>query len=43
MIAARGEGAASVSLKDVAGKRKTVPPGHPWLASARSLGVNLGD
>jgi 6-phosphofructokinase len=43
MIAARGEGAEPVPLKDVAGKRKTVPPGHPWLASARSLGVNLGD
>ena len=43
MIAARGEGAEPVPLKDVAGKRKTVPSGHPWLASARSLGVNLGD
>jgi 6-phosphofructokinase 1 len=43
MIAARGEGAASVPLTEVAGRRKTVPSGHPWLVSARSLGVNLGD
>jgi ATP-dependent phosphofructokinase / diphosphate-dependent phosphofructokinase len=43
MLAARGEGTAPVPLKDVAGKRKTVPPDHPWLASARSLDVNLGD
>lgn len=43
MIASRGEYAVSVPLKDVAGKRKTVPPDHPWLTSARSLGVALGD
>ena len=43
MIAARGEATSPVPLKDVAGKRKTVPPDHPWLASARSLDVNLGD
>lgn len=43
MIAARGEGATSVPLTEVAGRRKTVPSGHPWLVSARSLGVNLGD
>jgi 6-phosphofructokinase len=43
MIASRGEGSATVPLQEVAGRRKTVPPGHPWLASARSLGVNLGD
>ena len=43
MIAARGEGTSTVPLADVAGKRKTVPPDHPWLASARSLDVNLGD
>ena len=43
MIAARGDGSASVPLKEVAGMRKTVPRDHPWLASARSLGVNLGD
>ena len=43
MIAARGEEAVSVPLAEVAGKRKIVPAGHPWLAAARSLGVNLGD
>lgn len=43
MIAARGDGSTSVPLQEVAGVRKTVPGDHPWLASARSLGVNLGD
>lgn len=43
MIASRGEEAVSVPLKDVAGKRKTVPADHSWLTAARSLGVALGD
>lgn len=43
MVASRGEHAVSVPLRDVAGKRRTVPPDHPWLTSARSLGVALGD
>jgi 6-phosphofructokinase len=43
MIASRGEEAVAVPIKEVAGKRKTVPPDHAWLASARSLGVALGD
>ncbi len=43
MVAARGEGAEPVSLDQVAGNRKTVPLDHPWLDSARKIGVNMGD
>jgi 6-phosphofructokinase 1 len=43
MVAARGEGAEPVPLKDVVGKRKTVPLNHPWLQTARDIGISLGD
>lgn len=43
MIAARGEAAVPVPLEEVAGKRKTVPLDHPWIQTARDLGVSLGD
>jgi phosphofructokinase-like protein len=43
MVAARGEGAEPVPLGEVAGNRKTVPLDHPWITSAREIGVNLGD
>ncbi len=43
MVASRGEGTAAVSLEEVAGKVKLVPLEHPWIASARGLGTNLGD
>ena len=43
MIAARGESTKAVSLEKVAGKRKTVPPDHPWIDSARKVGTCLGD
>lgn len=43
LVAARGDGAEPVPLKDVAGKTKTVPLDHPWVASARMLGLCLGD
>jgi ATP-dependent phosphofructokinase / diphosphate-dependent phosphofructokinase len=43
MIAARGEEARSVPLEKVVGKRKTVPLDHPWISTARSIGVSLGD
>jgi 6-phosphofructokinase 1 len=42
MIASRGEKAVPVPLAEVAGKRKTVPLDHPWLSTARSLGISLG-
>ncbi|PWB58411.1 MAG: 6-phosphofructokinase [Nitrosomonadales bacterium] len=43
MVAAKGDGTRAVKLEDVAGKVKTVPPGHPWVESARRVGTNLGD
>ncbi len=43
MIAARGEEARRVPLSEVVDKRKTVPLDHPWIGTARSIGVSLGD
>ncbi|MBP7675974.1 MAG: 6-phosphofructokinase [Thermoanaerobaculia bacterium] len=43
MVAAHGEGTRPVPLGDVVGKRKTVPPDHPWVAAARAVGTCLGD
>ena len=43
MIAADGAEARAVPLGDVVGKRKTVPLDHPWVETARSIGVSLGD
>ncbi len=43
MISARGEGTAMVPIAEVAGVRKTVPLDHPWIESARKLGVAFGD
>jgi 6-phosphofructokinase 1 len=50
---ARGESGSMVALQDnqcvlvpldeVAGRRKTVPLDHPWVLTARNLGVGLGD
>lgn len=43
MVAARGEGAEAVPLKQVAGNKKLVPLDHPWIESARQVGTCLGD
>lgn len=43
MVASRGEGVEPVPLEDVAGKKKLVPIDHPWMESARRVGVCLGD
>ena len=43
MVAARGDAAEAVPLKEIVGKRKTVSLDHPWVESARRLGTNLGD
>jgi ATP-dependent phosphofructokinase / diphosphate-dependent phosphofructokinase len=43
MVAARGEGTEPVPLVKVAGKRKTVPPNHSWVETARRVGTCLGD
>ena len=43
MVAARGETAIPVPLEEVAGKKKLVPDNHPWVESARHVGVSFGD
>lgn len=43
MVAARGDGVKPVPLKEVVGKRKTVPMNHEWIASARSVQTCFGD
>ncbi len=43
MVAARGDGVEPVALKDVVGKRKTVPLDHDWIESARSVHTCFGD
>jgi 6-phosphofructokinase 1 len=43
MVAIQGDRIKPVPLEKVAGKRKTVPLDHPWVASARAVGTNLGD
>jgi ATP-dependent phosphofructokinase / diphosphate-dependent phosphofructokinase len=42
MVAARGDSTEPVPLDQVVGKRKTVPLDHPWIESARNLGVSFG-
>jgi 6-phosphofructokinase 1 len=43
MVASRGDRTEPVPLERVAGKRKTVPPDHPWVETARRVGTCLGD
>jgi len=43
MAAVRGEEIVPVPLADVAGKKKLVPKGHPWLAAARLVDTCFGD
>ena len=43
MVASRGDGTEPVPLVKVAGKRKTVPPNHSWVETARRVGTCLGD
>lgn len=43
MVASRGDGTKPVPLEEVVGKRKSVPLDHPWIATARAVGTNLGD
>lgn len=43
MVAAVGEGTQPVPLEAVAGRVKTVPFDHDWIASARRVGTNFGD
>lgn len=43
MIADRERTAVRVPLEEVAGNRRVVPLDHPWLITARELGMGLGD
>ena len=43
MVAARGDQTEPVPLEEVAGKRKSVPPDHSWIVTARRLETCLGD
>lgn len=43
MIADRERTAVRVPLEEVAGNRRTVPLDHPWITTARELGMGLGD
>jgi 6-phosphofructokinase 1 len=43
MIASQGGEAVRVPLDKVAGKRREVPLDHPWIQTARQLGMSLGD
>ena len=43
MVATRGDGTEAVPLEAVVDRRKTVPLDHPWIQSARDIGVCLGD
>ncbi len=43
MIASRNGEAVPVPLEEVAGNRKSVPLDHPWIESARRLGIAIGD
>jgi len=43
MVGARGDGVEPLQLKDVVGKRKTVPLDHYWIESARSVHTSFGD
>jgi ATP-dependent phosphofructokinase / diphosphate-dependent phosphofructokinase len=43
MVATRGDSTDAVPLEAVVDKRKTVPLDHPWIQTARDIGVCLGD
>jgi 6-phosphofructokinase 1 len=43
MVAARHQGTEAVPLEKVIGIRRVVPLDHPWIQTARDLGVSLGD
>ena len=43
MIASKGDGYRARALDKVAGRRKTVPTDHPWVRTARDLGICMGD
>ena len=42
MVALQGDKCVPVPLGKVAGRRKTVPPDHPWVETARLVSTCLG-
>ncbi len=43
MVASQGDACRAVPMEEAAGKRKDVPPDHPWIESARLVGTSFGD
>lgn len=43
LVAARGDGTEAVPLESTAGRKKLVPPDHPWVKAARHVGTAFGD
>ncbi|MGD9948872.1 MAG: ATP-dependent 6-phosphofructokinase [Desulfobulbus sp.] len=43
MVAVKGESTELVDLAEVVGKRKLVPPDHPWIRAALETGACLGN
>jgi ATP-dependent phosphofructokinase / diphosphate-dependent phosphofructokinase len=43
MVALRNNRCVPVPLEEVAGAKNTVPLDHPWIKSARHLGICMGD
>jgi 6-phosphofructokinase len=43
MVSVKNNTTAPVSIKDVVGKRRTVPLDHVWIETARRVGTCLGD
>ncbi|MBZ0308735.1 MAG: 6-phosphofructokinase, partial [Anaerolineae bacterium] len=43
MVGITGNDVVPVPLEQVIGRRKNVPLDHPWIVTARQLGVSLGD
>ncbi|OGO40276.1 MAG: 6-phosphofructokinase [Chloroflexi bacterium RBG_16_57_8] len=43
MVGVKGESLINVPLTEVTGRQRKVPPGHPLVQSARSMGTCFGD
>lgn len=43
MVAVHGDGTRTIPLEKVVGKKKLVPPDHPWVRAARNVGTCMGD
>lgn len=42
MVAMRGEQALPIPLGEAAGRTKTLPKDHPWIITARRIGISMG-